>query len=138
MSFSLFAALGLPAEPRAADYIAGGVDLITFSGDKLLGGCQAGILLGAADAVDACRRNPLYRAVRCDKLALIALEATLRAYASHEMVPERIPALAHLLRPLEDLRRNARRLKAAIDRKHLDGLGTFLIDGESRAGSGSA
>lgn len=129
---------GLEDEPRVQDAVAAGAALVLFSGDKLLGGCQAGILVGQRSAVDACHRNPLYRAVRCGKLSLIALEATLRIYASAERVPDRIPTLGLLLLPLEELRRKARRLKAAIDRKHLPGLGTFLMDGASRAGSGSA
>ncbi len=129
---------GLEEEPRVKDSVAAGADIICFSGDKLLGACQAGIIIGRRELVERCRRNPLYRALRCDKLCLSALEATLRIYSSKELVEERIPALRYLLRDYEELKKKARRLKAAIDRKGIDGLGTFLIDGTSRAGSGSA
>ncbi len=129
---------GLEDEPLVRESVSAGADLVCFSGDKLLGGPQAGIILGKKEAVEKCRRNPLYRAVRCDKLALSALEATLRIYDSGEEVAWRIPALRHLLTPLEELRRKARRLKGFIDRKRLPGLETSLLDGNSRAGSGSA
>ena len=129
---------GLEDEPRVKESVAAGVDLVCFSGDKLLGGPQAGIILGKKEVVEKCRRNPVYRAVRCDKLALSALEATLRIYDSGEEVVWRVPALRHLLAPLEELRRKARRLKGFIDRKKLPGLETTLLDGVSRAGSGSA
>jgi L-seryl-tRNA(Ser) seleniumtransferase len=73
---------GLPYEPVAREYIETGVDLVTFSGDKVLGGPQAGIIIGKKPAVDKCRKNQLMRALRCDKLILSALEATLRTYFS--------------------------------------------------------
>ncbi len=129
---------GLEDEPLVKDSVAAGADLVCFSGDKLLGGPQAGIIVGSKEAVEKCRRNPLYRAVRCDKLALSALEATLAVYDSGEEVSWRIPALRFLMAPLEELRRKARRLKGYIDRKKIPGLETCLMDGTSRAGSGSA
>ena len=129
---------GLEDQPSLGESLAAGTDLVCASGDKLLGGCQCGLLLGRAEVVEACRRNPLYRTLRCDKLTCAALEATLRVYESGERVTERIPALAHLTTPLPELRKKARRLKAAIDRRKVDGLGAFLMDGTSRIGAGAA
>ena len=81
-------------EPDIADALASGASLVCFSGDKLLGGSQAGIIVGKKAAVEACRRHPLYRALRLDKLALAALEATLRLYV--EGTHKELPALGML------------------------------------------
>ncbi|MBW3533620.1 MAG: L-seryl-tRNA(Sec) selenium transferase [Gemmatimonadetes bacterium] len=90
------AALGLPPEPRAAESLAAGADLVAVSGDKLLGGPQAGILAGRAGWVDRMRSNPLCRALRVDKGTLAALEATLRLHLEPERVREEVPALRML------------------------------------------
>jgi L-seryl-tRNA(Ser) seleniumtransferase len=98
------------AEPTAKEALADGADLVCFSGDKLLGGPQAGIVLGRADLVERLRRHPLQRALRIDKLSLAALEGTLLL---HLEAPERIPVLRTLAQDTETVRARAERLAAA-------------------------
>jgi L-seryl-tRNA(Ser) seleniumtransferase len=107
------AALGLPGEPTVAAVLAAGADLVTFSGDKLLGGPQAGILLGGEETITRIGRHPLARALRPDKLTLAALEATLEAYREETAATE-IPTLAMLAAPLSALEARAQRLATAI------------------------
>jgi len=104
--------LGLFAEePSLKASIAAGCDIVTFSGDKLLGGPQAGIAVGRVQAVDAMRRHPLARAVRIDKLDLAALDALLRLYLDPALAVRRVPTLAALAAPLEEVRARAERLR---------------------------
>ncbi len=107
---------GLPDEPPIAHGIAAGADLVLFSGDKLLGGPQAGIVAGKAELIARIERDPLMRAFRCDKMTLAALEATLRLHRNADRVCETIPTLAMLTMPLATLRSRietfAERLKA--------------------------
>ena len=102
----------LPGEPSARESLAGGADLVCFSGDKLLGGPQAGIVVGRAELVERLRRHPLHRAVRADKLTLAALEGTLRVYLD---APERIPVLRMLEEDVEVVRARAERLVSLVD-----------------------
>jgi L-seryl-tRNA(Ser) seleniumtransferase len=95
---------GLAGEPVAADAVRGGASLTVMSGDKLLGGPQAGIMAGDRDLVAACRRNPLTRAFRVDKLTLAALEATLSLYRDPRRAVQEIPVLAMLTMPADRLR----------------------------------
>jgi L-seryl-tRNA(Ser) seleniumtransferase len=101
----------LPGEPSAKESLAAGSDLVCFSGDKLLGGPQAGIVAGRADLVERLRRHPLQRAMRADKLTLAALEGTLQLYLD---APERIPVLRMLAQDLETVRARAARLAALV------------------------
>jgi L-seryl-tRNA(Ser) seleniumtransferase len=97
----------LPVEPDPREAAAAGADVVTWSGDKLLGGPQAGVIHGSAELVDRLRANPLLRAFRVDKLTLAALEATLRLYANPTAAAERIPAVAMLRESPESVRARA-------------------------------
>ncbi len=103
---------GLPDEPTVAETVAAGADLVTFSGDKLLGGPQAGIAVGSRAAVEAARKHPLMRALRPDKLTLAALHATLSLYRDGHA--DQIPAIAAIARAQDDLRAAATRLAETI------------------------
>ncbi|MDQ8153586.1 MAG: L-seryl-tRNA(Sec) selenium transferase [Gemmatimonadota bacterium] len=105
---------GLAGEPTARDAVADGASLVVMSGDKLLGGPQAGIILGRAAHVDALRRNPLARALRVDKLTLAALHATLRLYREPARALREIPALAMLTASAEWVRQRAAAVQAAL------------------------
>jgi L-seryl-tRNA(Ser) seleniumtransferase len=104
----------LEDEPSARDALAAGADLVCFSGDKLLGGPQAGIVVGRAELVERLRRHPLQRAVRADKLTLAALEATLALYLEPERAAREIPVLRMLCEPAEAVRARAERLSALV------------------------
>ncbi len=126
---------GLPNEPTVEASLAAGVDLITFSGDKLLGGPQAGILVGRAESVKKCRENPLARALRVDKLTYAALEATLAAFVQGNAAKD-IPVLKMLSTPASEVRSRGRRLAKSLD--DVKGLELSLLDGSSKVGGGSA
>jgi L-seryl-tRNA(Ser) seleniumtransferase len=128
-----FAEQAIPDEPPAGASIAAGVDVVSFSGDKLLGGPQAGIVAGKQDLVERIRRNPLFRAMRVDKLTYAALEVTLRDYWLGR--PERIPALWMIRATREDVERRATRVMAACSTSALQ---LQLAQGESVLGGGSA
>lgn len=127
---------GLGGEDLVRDLIAKGIDLVCFSGDKLLGGPQAGIIAGRAELVETCRRHPLCRAVRPGRLIYTALEATLRLYlGGDEEATERIPALRQLARRVTELEQEATRWAAKL--AEVPGLDTTVISCQSQAGSGS-
>jgi L-seryl-tRNA(Ser) seleniumtransferase len=105
---------GLANEPLVADVLRTGVDLVTFSGDKLLGGPQAGILLGRREALERIQRHPLNRVLRIDKLTLAALEVTLLLYRDPRVARTRIPSLAMLSVPESTLRRRAQKLAKSL------------------------
>ncbi|HEX3528072.1 MAG TPA: L-seryl-tRNA(Sec) selenium transferase [Thermoanaerobaculia bacterium] len=127
---------GLTGEPLVRRSIAAGADLVCFSGDKLLGGPQAGILIGRREAIETCRRHPLFRALRPGRLIYTALEATLRLYATGKEAVDRLPVLRQLTEPLEALRRRASRLVESLSAAS-DRATVYLSDCRSQAGSGA-
>jgi len=122
---------GLAGEPLVKEAVASGVDLVVFSGDKLLGGPQAGILVGTRAVIDACRKDPTARAVRADKLTLAALEATLRLYREPERARAEIPVLRMLTASLDEVRRAGETLGNGVGKE------ASLVPGESEVGGGS-
>ncbi len=128
------ASLGLPHEPRAPEALAAGADLVVISGDKLLGGPQAGVVLGRERLVGLLRRNPLTRALRVDKVTLAGLEATLRLYRDPARAVAEIPTLRMLSESQEVLERRAR---ATADRLAGAGCGARVERGEGAVGGGT-
>ena len=126
---------GLSQEPIVRDVLAAGVDLVTFSGDKLLGGPQAGIIAGRKDLVDQIKRHPMARAVRIDKLSLAALRATLDLYCPPNNPFERIPVLQILAEPISAIRNRADALIGLLPKPLKDIAKT--ISTTARAGAGS-
>jgi L-seryl-tRNA(Ser) seleniumtransferase len=127
---------GFPYEPTVPEVVASGVDLVSFSGDKLLGGPQAGILVGRRAVVARLKRNPWNRALRIDKLTIAALEATLYAYETGT-ARETIPTLRALTEPLADVRRRARRLLARLDHATRERLAPQLREDHAQVGGGA-
>lgn len=130
------AQFGLEHEPTVQESVASGVGVVTFSGDKLLGAAQAGILVGSAEIISRCRANPLARALRVDKLTLAALEATLRVYRDADPVSS-IPTLAAIARPLADVESQARKLAKSISSAGIEGLSASVVSVTSETGGGS-
>ena len=127
---------GLPAEPMPQQSLQAGVDVVTFSGDKLLGSTQAGIILGRQDLIDAINKNPLKRALRLDKVGLVLLDKTLAIYEQPERLHEEIPILATLTTPISELERRAAYLLPIL-RRVVPGASISCQPSEGQIGSGA-
>jgi len=128
---------GLEKEPTVQETLKAGADLVMFSGDKLLGGPQAGVILGNREVVGDLRKNPLTRALRPDKMTLTALEATLRLYLDEPRALMEIPTLRMLTRPVAELDRQARALARRVRRRFGARLQVEVVESEARAGGGT-
>lgn len=129
---------GAYAEPTVAESLAAGCDLVSFSGDKLLGGPQAGIIAGSKHLIERLKKNPLARALRLDKMTLAALEATLRLYLDEERALREIPTLRMLAEPVEDVQQRAEAVARALtDAVPAEAARVSVVPEVARAGGGA-
>ncbi len=126
---------GLPYEPLVSDSISAGADVVMFSGDKVLGGPQCGIIVGKQSVVEQIRKNPLMRALRCGKLTYAALEATLKLFLNPEALAREHPTLRMLTEPVGMLERRGQRLLRMVG--ELEGFTCELVDSQAQTGSGA-
>lgn len=131
------ASYGLPDEPVAGESIRAGADIITFSGDKLLGGPQAGIIAGKKELIERIRRNPLKRALRADKLTLAGLEATLRLYLDPARLASRLPTLRYMTRGIGEIEAVALRAAELLRAFLGEGFTVSVEPDESVVGAGA-
>jgi L-seryl-tRNA(Ser) seleniumtransferase len=136
-SLADFAALGLPPEPTASASINNGADLITFSGDKLLGGPQCGLIAGRRDLIERINANPLKRALRLDKMTLAALAEVLRLYRDPATLVARLPTLRHLTRTAQDITAQADALLPAVQKAFHGHYSVEVMPCNSQIGSGA-
>ena len=128
---------GIPREPIVRDRIAAGASVVTFSGDKLLGGPQAGVIVGRRAAIDRIKRNPLKRALRCDKLTLAALAATMRLYLRSADLAHELPTLRILGRSASEIGSIAPRAREIVAERLGAGYAVEIVDVASQVGSGA-
>ncbi|MDD2446698.1 MAG: L-seryl-tRNA(Sec) selenium transferase [Tissierellia bacterium] len=128
---------GLEYEPTVQDSIKNGIDIVTFSGDKLLGGPQAGIIVGKKQYIEAMKKNQLTRALRVDKFTIAALEGTLKYYMDEENVVNEIPTIRMLTDSIESINNKALKLKRYIDNIEIDYFDIAIEDEFSEVGGGS-
>ncbi len=136
-NFVDFSQFGLEYEPTVQEVVKKGVDVVTFSGDKMLGGPQAGIILGKKDIIDKIKMNPLNRAVRIDKLTLAALESVLRIYLEPDKAIKHIPTLNTICLDFDEVKKRARRLARGLKRIIPNFLGLKIVETTSRVGGGA-
>ncbi len=132
-----FSKYKLKKEPTVQEVLKAGVDIVTFSGDKLLGGPQAGIILGKKIYIEKIKNNPLNRALRIDKLTLAGLEATLRFYRDEVLAIEHIPVLKMILTPKEKLRKKANYLRKKLEQLKLFDFKFKIIETINKTGGGA-
>ncbi|HMA84770.1 MAG TPA: L-seryl-tRNA(Sec) selenium transferase [Desulfosalsimonadaceae bacterium] len=136
-TFIDFSKYGLMKEPTVQESLAAGIDIVTFSGDKLLGGPQAGLIVGKKPIIDRIKKNPLTRALRIDKLTLAGLESTLRAYRDESRAIQNIPTLQMITAAISDIEEKAGKLKSMLESKTENRIHPEIIAASSRAGGGS-
>ncbi|MFO7665114.1 MAG: L-seryl-tRNA(Sec) selenium transferase [Desulfobacterales bacterium] len=136
-TFIDFSKYGLSKEPTVQESVSVGTDVVTFSGDKLLGGPQAGIIVGKKDVIDSVKKNPLTRALRIDKLTLASLESTIRLYRDPEKAVHLIPTLRMLTIPFDLIKKRADKLYKLLSKIDNTALSITLVDRSSKAGGGS-
>jgi L-seryl-tRNA(Ser) seleniumtransferase len=136
-TFIDFSKYGLLKEPTVQESVAAGTDVVTFSGDKLLGGPQAGIIVGKKAAIDPIKKNPIARALRIDKLTLAALESTLRLYRDEEKASRIIPTLRAIMLPLKEIQHRARRLADGLTKIGQPRMHIRLLERSSKTGGGA-
>lgn len=128
---------GLPHEPTPMDALKQGADIVTFSGDKLLGGPQTGFIVGRKDLIDQMKSNPMKRALRCDKTTIAAMSALLQLYARPDQLPEQLPVLKIMMRDPNDLREIALAIMPELEAVLADTASVTIVDCESEIGSGA-
>ena len=128
---------GLPREPTVQDALAAGADVVTFSGDKLLGGPQAGVIVGRRALIERIKKNPLKRALRADKMLLAALEATLTLYLDPDRLAARLPTLGMLAKPAQQVKELAKQIEPVLARAVAPSYAVEVVDCASMIGSGA-
>jgi L-seryl-tRNA(Ser) seleniumtransferase len=136
-NFVDFSKYSLLKEPTVQETVAAGADVVCFSGDKMLGGPQAGIIVGRKDAIEGIKKNPMNRALRIDKMTLAALEATLHLYRDEAQALSAIPTLHMLTMPAKEIASKSRRLLSRLRKLGNNRLEAVLVNASSRVGGGA-